>query len=273
MSRILIKGFSAGTNKGTVRSMETVKHIGIIVAMPEERIALVKRLQKVKRRLVGGIRFYQGMLEGRLVTVVEGGMGTAAAALAARQLINEDRPNLLLSAGFCGAVRPGAQVADLVLCKKLFTDNENGLHEVALPGSELTTARLSAELQHRGLRTWQGSFITTSKIVTKSACSETLPADLPTPVLEMESAAVAQAATAAGIPFLGLRAISDDAAEELGFSLDELTDDQLRISIPRVLITCLKKPRIIPQLARLAGNSGKAGKNLGNALQQILPML
>lgn len=253
--------------------MDTVKHIGIIVAMPEERVALVKRLQQVKRRLVGGIPCYRGMLADRRVTVVEGGMGTAAAALAARQLINADRPNLLLSAGFCGAVRPGAQVADLVLCKRLFTDNENGLNEVTLPGSELITARLSAELQHRGLRTWQGSFITTGRIVTKSACAGTLPDNLPTPVLEMESAAVAQAATAAGIPFLGLRAISDDAAEELGFSLDELTDEQLRISIPRVLFTCLKKPRIIPQLARLAANSGRAGKNLGLALQQILPML
>ena len=253
--------------------MDTVKHIGIIVAMPEERVALVKRLQKTKRRMVGGIPFYQGMLEGCLVTVVEGGMGTVAATHAAQQLIHSDRPNLLVSAGFCGAIRPGAQVADLILCKKLFTDNENGLHEVTLPGSELTTARLSAELQHRGLRTWQGSFITTGRIVTKSACAETLPDNLPTPVLEMESAAVAQVATAAGIPFLGLRAISDDAAEELGFSLDELTDHQLRISIPRVLLTCLKKPRIIPQLARLAGNSGRAGKNLGIALQQILPML
>ena len=242
--------------------MDTVKHIGIIVAMPEERVALVKRLQQVKRRLMGGIPFYRGMLADRLVTVVEGGMG-----------IKADRPNLLLSAGFCGAVRPGAQVADLVLCKRLFTDNENGLNEVTLPGSELITARLSAELQHRGLRTWQGSFITTGRIVTKSACAGTLPDNLPTPVLEMESAAVAQAATAAGIPFLGLRAISDDAAEELGFSLDELTDEQLRISIPRVLFTCLKKPRIIPQLARLAANSGRAGKNLGLALQQILPML
>ena len=75
------------------------------------------------------------------------------------------------------------------------------------------------------------------------------------------------------MPFLGLRTISDDAGEELGFSLDEMTDSQLRISIPRVLFTCLKKPRIIPQLARLAGNSGRAGKSLGTALQQIIHLL
>lgn len=253
--------------------MNAIKHIGIIVALPEERVALVRKLHQVKQRLVGGLPFYSGLLEGRQISVVEGGMGAVAAARAVRSLFVEARPNLLLSAGFCGAIRPGAQVADLVICKRLFTFDDSRLQEITLPGSELVTARLSAELQHKGLRTWQGSFITTSGIVTKSAVAECLPTDLPTPVLEMESAAVARAAATAGVPFLGLRTISDDAAEELDFSLDELTDAQLRISIPRVLLACLKKPRIIPQLARLAGNSGRAGKNMGIALELVVASL
>jgi adenosylhomocysteine nucleosidase len=273
LSRVLMGGFSGTINEGTVWRMNTTKHIGIVVALPEERVALVKKLQKVKRRLVDGIPFYTGTLEGRLVSVVEGGMGTTAASHAARLLIAADRPNLLLSAGFCGAIRPGVRVADLVICKRIFQADDSGLHEVRLPGSDLIAGRLSAELQSKGLRTWQGSFITTSQIVTKAALAETLPDNLATPVLEMESSAIAQTATAAGIAFLGLRAVSDDAAEELDFTLDELTDKQLRISIPRVLLACLKKPRIIPQLARLAGNSGKAGKNLGTALQQIIKLL
>jgi len=62
-----------------VRGMNTARHIGIIVALPEERVALAKKLQQLKRRLVGDIPFYNGMLEGFYVTVVEGGMGTAAA--------------------------------------------------------------------------------------------------------------------------------------------------------------------------------------------------
>lgn len=252
--------------------MNTIRHIGIVVALAEERVAVVRMLQQVKRRLVNGIPLYSGKLEGQLVTVVEGGMGTVAATRAARALLAEEKPDLMVSAGFCGAIRSGAQVADLVICKRLFADDESGLHELDLPGSTRTTARLSAELQHLGLRTWQGCFITTTAIVTKSGIAETLPADLPTPVLEMESATVALAAAAAGVPFLGLRAISDDAAEELDFSLNDLTDSQLRISIPRVLITCLKNPRIIPQLARLAGNSGKAGRSLGMALKLLVSL-
>ncbi len=251
----------------------SAKIIGIVVALPEERVALVKVLHKPKRRLVEGIPFYGGTLQGRPVCVVEGGMGTAAASRATRALITETAPSLVISAGFCGALRPEQKVADLVVSRQLCAADEQGLHQIPLAGGELSAARLSAELQSKGLRTWQGTFVTTSRIVTKAAMAAELPEQLPVPVLEMESAAVAQVTAAAGVPFLGLRSISDTADEELDFTLDELTDKQFQISIPRVLLTCLKKPRIIPQLARLAANSGKAGKALGAALQQLLPLL
>lgn len=247
--------------------------IGIVAAMPEERVALTRVMQQVSRRRKDGVLLYSGLLQERRICVAEGGMGSVAASRAARLLLTVEQPALLLSAGFCGAVHAGAQVADLVLCKRLFTLDDQGLHEVALPGSDLGCARLSAELQHHGLRTWQGSFITTQRVESKPHIAALLPMGLQTPVLEMESAAVARVAAAAGLPFLGLRSISDAADEELGFSLDELTNDAFQISIPRVLLTCLKRPRIIPQLARLAANSGRAGKNLGKALQQIVGML
>ncbi len=251
----------------------TDKLIGIVVALPEERMALVKRLKQVKRRTIDSIPFYSGILSNRNVCVVEGGMGAISATRASRLLLSGFKPVLVISSGFCGALRQGAKVADMVICKRLFFHNESGIEDVALPGGDMVAGRLSAELQSKGIRTWQGSFITTDRIVKKSSLSESLPADLATPVLEMETASVALAAGSAGVPFLGLRVVSDDASEELGFSLAELTDEQFRISIPRVLLTCLKKPRIIPQLARLAANSGKAGKALGVALEQIVPIL
>lgn len=254
--------------------MNTIsKQIGVVVALPEERVALVKKLQQVKRRVVNGVPLYNGTLGTRTICVVEGGMGTAAASRATKILLAEMKPNLIVSAGFCGALRPEVKVADLVVSRQMCAVDGQGMRQIPIVGGELSAARLSAELQSRGLRTWQGTFITTSRIVTKADMAAELPEDLPVPVLEMESAAVAQAAAAAGVPFLGLRSVSDAADEELGFSLDELTDKQFQISIPRVLLACLKKPRIIPQLARLAANSGRAGKSLGTALQQIAPIL
>lgn len=223
--------------------------------------------------MVDGAALYDARLAERDICVVEGGMGSKAAAEAAQRLLAARRPGLLISAGFCGAVRPGPAVGDTVLCRNLFTLDHTGLLETALPGNDLATARLADTLKRCGISTWQGSFITTSRIIAKPELAASLSEALPTPVLEMESAAVARQALDAGRVFIGIRTVSDDAAEELGFTLDELTDQRFQISIPKVLLTCLKRPRIIPQLARLARNSAVAGQALGRALQQIIPLV
>jgi adenosylhomocysteine nucleosidase len=89
----------------------------------------------------------------------------------------------------------------------------------------------------------------------------------------MESAAIARVAAEHGIPFIGLRTVSDPFDEELGFTLDEFCDDQLRIRIPKVLLTIVRKPRIIPQLIRLARNSRVAGASLSHAVGGLLAVV
>lgn len=86
----------------------------------------------------------------------------------------------------------------------------------------------------------------------------------------MESAAVASAAAETGIPFAAMRAISDAAEEELGFSLEEFTDSEMNIKMTKILVTVAKKPWIIPQLLRLARNSNAAGKSLAIGVEAFL---
>lgn len=198
-------------------------------------------------------------------------MGTDAATRAATLLIKTRHPRLLLSAGFCGAVRTGSGVGDTIVCDRLLTLDAEGLAATSPPGNILPAAHVIDTLHTHGLTAVAGSFITTGQIVSKPELARRLSPDLPTPVLEMESAAVALAAAAADLPFLGIRTISDDAAEELLFSLADVTTHN-RISIPKVLLACLQHPRIIPQLARLAKNSAVAGKNLGLACRLTLPL-
>lgn len=247
--------------------------IAIVAAMPEERSALVKRLAGVRRTVVEGFAVYSGRLGEREVCVVESGMGTAAAARATKALIGAVAPTLLMSAGFCGAVRPGPQTGDLVVCRRLLTADSERVQELPLPGGEQAALRLSAELQRFGLRAWQGSFITSRVILTKSALSARLPEDMAHPVLEMESAAVALAAAGAGIPFVGLRAVSDDSSEELQFSLDDVCGDDGQVSVLRVMGLLVRRPRLLAQFLRLASGSAKAGKSLGQSLERIGGML
>ena len=237
--------------------------MGIVTALPEERRAVLVSARQVRKQMIDGCPLYDALLADRQICVIEGGMGAGAASRAARLLLGARQPGLLLSVGFCGAVRTGAAVGDAVICRHLLNLDFNRLTEITPAGNEHVAARLTANLQECGINIWQGSFITTGQTISKPELARTISPNLPTPVLEMESAAVAREAAAAGIQFAAVRTVSDDAGEELLFSLDELTGANRQISIPKVLVTCLKKPRIIPQLARLAANSAKAAKNLG----------
>ena len=86
------------------------------------------------------------------------------------------------------------------------------------------------------------------------------------PVLEMETAAVAQAASEQNVPVAALRAISDGADEHLEFSIADIADSEMRIRVRKVLWTLVRKPRIIPQLVRLGKNSQRGGDNLAVAV-------
>jgi adenosylhomocysteine nucleosidase len=76
-----------------------------------------------------------------------------------------------------------------------------------------------------------------------------------------------------GIPFMGIRTVSDAADEELGFSLDEFTDHNLRIRPHKVALTILRKPWIMPQLIRLGRNSRIAADSLSQAVARLLASL
>jgi adenosylhomocysteine nucleosidase len=127
--------------------------------------------------------------------------------------------------------------------------------------------------QQRGNRTFRGTFVTAAEILQKRAMASLLPAGTVNPVLEMESAAVARIAAREGVPLVALRAISDGAEEELGFAIGEFVDREMRIRAWKVLLTIARKPRIIPQLVRLAGNARLAGQNLAVAVKGAVSAL
>jgi len=239
--------------------------IVIITAMPVESKAVMGRAKPRKTSLPGGRKRYCARIGGHDIVLVEAGMGMFNADWAATALTGE-APDLMLSAGFGGAVLDGLVVGDVVLAEQVMRWSDSGLEEVAVEfhGSRFDTDR---PLIRRGV------YITCNMILNKHALSHLLPANAVNPVVEMESAAVAMVATTHNIPFLGLRAISDPWDEELAFSVSEFCGDDMRIRPIKVLTTVLKQPSIIPQLIRLARNSRIAAASLTLAMERLLHQL
>ncbi|GFO70692.1 MTA/SAH nucleosidase [Geomonas limicola] len=246
--------------------------LGLVAAMPEEIAPLLRRVGKPRKEHRVGYNWYRFEVSGVPVTLIESGMGLRHAQAATRALIEDAAPQLLLNFGFTGAVRPGLEVADLVLAERVLFLAEDRVIEQPIPAPGLVQA-VSASLASGTQRMVQGTVITAASITSKQALQARLPSELPHPVLDMESAAFMTEAARAGIPALVLRCISDAADEELGFSLDEFCDADLKIRLPRVLWTIARKPRIIPQLIRLADNTSRAGKSLATGVHGALETL
>lgn len=247
-------------------------NIAIIVAMPEEFSAAAKCLGKGTPRSLGRLKAHTFSYAEHKILLVESGMGFNNAGGATEAIIRDTATELLISAGFCGGIAAELQVGDVVVAKRMVIASESGLEELPLETSA-TALNFIARQAAGSARIFGGTFASTAAITSKTKLARILSNEYPCPVVEMESAAIALVAAETRIPLIAIRSVSDPANEELGFSLEEFCDSNLRIRPSRVLLTILRKPRIIPQLIRLAGNSRIAAKSLTAALEKLLPLL
>ena len=247
--------------------------IGLIAAMPEEIKPLLRQVGPFRRERAGSFNIYRFSLANGEACLIESGMGAAKGAAATRVLIDTACPSVIINFGFAGAVTTGPSVGDLVMANRLFFHQRRSFSEqydLDQDLSALMEMALTKGCWEKTFQVYRGTFITAGEIVDKGELAGILPQGVANPVLDMETAAVAQVAAGLKIPLIAVRAISDDAGEELGFSLEELTDNELNVRIGRVLWTVARKPWIIPQLLRLARNSKLAGENLAYGVRVVM---
>ena len=243
-----------------------VKPVVIIAALAAEIAPLRRSLRARRSANVGDCTTWIAEVAGTEVVMLICGMGSANATAAATAVLAL-QPAVICSIGFGGAVRPGLEVGDLVQGEHIFTWDCSDTQPVPVP------AMRPACPPSAGLRCATGSFLTVTGVADKLTVASLLPSDLPHPVLEMETAAIARVASNADIPCLVLRAISDTAEENLGFSLDEFCDHQLKLHPWRIMRTLARKPQLIPQLIRLAHNCRLAAHSLAKGVYALLPDL
>jgi adenosylhomocysteine nucleosidase len=247
--------------------------IGMIAAMPEEIKPLLRRVGTHTREKLGKFNIYRFTFGTHDACLIESGMGTDKAAAATRALITAAEPALVINFGFAGAVTAGPVVGDIVVAERILRSRERLFSEqagLATGKADELSGLLERELQGKGFHIRQGTFVTAARITNKREMAALLPAGVNTPVLEMETAAVALVTARGKTPLMALRAISDGGEEELGFAIEEFADREMNIRVWKVLLTVARKPRIVPQLLRLARNSRLAGENLALAVLAVL---
>jgi adenosylhomocysteine nucleosidase len=252
-----------------------LKIVGLIAAMPGEIRPLLKIAGEYSKTKAEGFNLYGFSIAGRPCRLIESGIGMKRAARAVQTLINGFKPEIIISFGFGGAVLPGMSAGDLAIAgrsfivRQTFPDAGETIGLSVPPNLLPTLENIGKKF---GFSVREGDFLTSDKILSKKELAGFLPGDMTNPVLDMETWAIARETVLEKVPLLAIRAVSDAADEELEFSLDRFTDREMNIRISRILLTIASKPRILPQLIRLAGNSRIAGRNLAVALHELLQM-
>jgi adenosylhomocysteine nucleosidase len=230
-------------------------------------------LRRVQARPLGR-ECWDFSLSGRQGVVCLSGIGEAAAARAARERLASLCPAAIFSVGFAGAVTPQLAPGDVVVGTELWRYERDTaeLTQVAAPPAPVAAQELVERLREAGLPAKAGSLVTAPQIVDKEREIEAVQ-HLLHPALDQETAAVAAQAFSACVPFLGIRAVTDAAGEEIPRFLAEKLDAGVEPGWGQALAWVIADPRRLAILLRLWRRSEAAARNLARALEVVVEVM
>ena len=206
--------------------------VGIIGAMREEIEPLLALTGNYEAVDYANNTFYKTTYKDHTLVIVYSKIGKVNSTLTATMLIEHFGAEKVIFSGVAGAVNESLKVGDLVLATKLIQHDvditafghpfgfipESGDYVEADAGLNAIAERVAGEM---GLSLLKGIIATGDQFIAdekkKNWIRETYNAD----ALEMEGASVAYVCANLGVPFCVLRAISDAADMDAGFSFDE----------------------------------------------------
>lgn len=206
---------------------------GIIAAMEQELQALTEALEQPSQEIVMAHTYYTGTIGKHQVVLVQSGVGKVMSAVSVAILVDHFGVDALINTGSAGAVAPGLSIGDVVLADRL------AYHDVDLTAFGYDYGQMSMQplyfesdsdfikafeevLAQQNLKSQIGLITTSDSFIAGQDKIDRIKSHFPdTLAVEMEGAAVAQAAHAAGKPFVVVRAMSDTAAHDANITFDE----------------------------------------------------
>jgi adenosylhomocysteine nucleosidase len=233
--------------------------VAIVAALPEELAEIARRSAGLRAGRGGGVEARVGRLGpvGVVLTVTgdgprnaERGLGATVAAFA---------PVRCVVVGLAGALTADFQVGDVVAAARIVSADG----EEPAPDAEWLAAL--------GLR--QSTVYTSDRIAHAPRDKAVLRGRLPSresAVVDLESAAFARVAAAAGTPFLVLRAVSDLADEALPLDFERFRDADGAVSRGRIAWHAALRPGVASKLYALRRRAQLCAVRLADAVEEAL---
>lgn len=226
--------------------------IGIIAAMEEELKLLVENLGDKTEHDVLGNTYYEGKLGNHQVFLVQSGIGKVMSAMSVAILSDHFGVDAVINTGSAGAVAPGLKIGDVVVADKLV------YHDVDVTAfgydyGQMVAQPLYFESDQNFVKTFEqvlteanidskiGLIATGDSFIAGQDKIDAIKARFPeVQAVEMEGAAIAQAAHNLHKPFIVVRAMSDTATHDANIIFDEFILEAGKQSA-KILMTFLEK--------------------------------
>ncbi len=193
------------------------------------------------------------------------GVGPARAERAARKYV--DGADLVLTAGCCGGLAPGASAGMILVPERLLLARDAG-EPLRCPDTDIEwAARARHQAERLGLHCSDRPLITVHEALgtpeSKRRCHEQTGAV----GVDMETAAVAQVAGELGVPHLAMRVVLDSVDDLL--PEQHVSDGEGRIRA-RKLARAMLKPRSFLSLAHMAVRLKSISETLARVVEAVL---
>ncbi|MBJ7540433.1 5'-methylthioadenosine/adenosylhomocysteine nucleosidase [Streptococcus sp. SL1232] len=207
--------------------------IGIIAAMEQELKLLVENLDNKAEHDVLGNTYYEGDLGNHQVVLIQSGIGKVMSAMSVAILADHFGVDAVINTGSAGAVAHDLNIGDVVVADKLV------YHDVDVTAFGYDYGQMAGQplyfesdksfvdtfdqvLNEANVASKIGLIATGDSFIAGQDKIDAIKAAFPeVQAVEMEGAAIAQAAHNLHKPFIVVRAMSDTAAHDANITFDE----------------------------------------------------
>ncbi len=225
--------------------------IAITFALASESSDFIRLLRD--RRKIANQHALTGILGARDVTVLHTGVGAAVAAARIGEFLCDRQPELLITAGFAGALSDSWQPGELLIAENFSSD------QLLVAATRL--------LPHARV----GRLTTTGAIVDASLLRAELARTQSADAVDMETQCIAEVCAAKAIPMLSLRAISDTPSRPFPAPPEVLFDiARQRTNLARLAFYIAAHPAAIIRFTSFARQIKQARSSLTEALRLLL---
>ncbi|MEY2492378.1 MAG: adenosylhomocysteine nucleosidase [Verrucomicrobiota bacterium] len=223
--------------------------IAVTFALPVESSAFVRLLRDRKR----DDSITRGTMAEKEIAVIHTGVGSQKCAERFGKFLGDNKPEIVISSGFCGGTNDELRPGDLIIVKNF---------------SNSQLAKRAGKLLARAVT---GDIFSADQVIDPATDRYQIGRKHGAVAIDMETATIARLCAEFAIPMLGLRAISDSPAAPFPAPPEVLFDIEMqRTRFSRLLSHLARNPRTIVPLAGFSQQIAITKTKLAEGLETVL---